>query len=638
MLDTARNFFSVKSICRVLQQMGAHKMNKFDWHISDDQSFPLNVGPITNIFSVKASSDPAFAGMTGAFHPSKSYSMGDVKRIIGTARNYGIFVEPSIDSPGHCSSLMYGSKEVCQRVLGKPMQIIANWELVWGGSLNAPEPVLGYLDVMDDEKCTDVIKVMHSIFQEVYDAFGMRSGRYGRHFNIAADEVSEQIIPAKEYSAYLNKLLNIFSEPHWSRVHVVMWIDPVLALNVSKGENGYEYSESKGNGLELKKFDGRLTLGLWNLWPAVSVEQNNCVMDALSNSECINFNSNYMYMDAGAPQCNWSGYNYDITDTGALTTSYNFYWISALPTIGFQWGGYRGWPIPFSKIYTYNFHWDFTAEPNTGPAAGDPITAPSGITTMFTGAGTGQLHGVGGVGLAVWTETITEGMLDTKLVSNMAAAAELTWKYDESHASDNVNHATYRLHHHLQQLEQAPYYVTAATPAYSGANLERAFPQGCRMVQPVPNRHQLITQEFLDRYYPKWKITIRTGEKDDYAQHSPPCNDLLANINPQGPLGAKALALQPLSSRYAFGAMDADAQPDPTSRVNPWLMEDIGTLLKNKWFPTHIARSNFSSKSELFNSSPFYTDQRDACIELQVINNGLPGQQLSIMGQAYELI
>ena len=223
------------------------------------------------------------------------------------------------------------------------------------------------------------------------------------------------------------------------------------------------YDES--DGLKLKKFDGRLTLGLWNLWPAVSVERNNCVMNVLSNSDCINYNSNYMYMDAGAPQSNLSGYNYDLSATGDLLTSYNFYWISGLPTIGPQWGGYRGWPIPFAKIYTYNFHWDFTGTYD--------VTA---ITpSVHTGTGTAKLSGVGGAGVAVWTETITEGMLDSKLLSNLAAVAELTWKYDESHASDNINHATYRLHHHLQQLEQAPYYVTSATPVYSGANLDRAF-------------------------------------------------------------------------------------------------------------------------------------------------------------------
>ena len=83
MIDTARNFFSTGAICRVLQQMGAHKMNHFDWHISDNQSFPLNVGPITKIFSVTPSSDPTFANMIGAFDPEKSYSASDVKRIIG---------------------------------------------------------------------------------------------------------------------------------------------------------------------------------------------------------------------------------------------------------------------------------------------------------------------------------------------------------------------------------------------------------------------------------------------------------------------------------------------------------------------------------------------------------------------------
>jgi hypothetical protein len=608
MLDTARNFFSASSICRVLQQMGAHKMNHFDWHISDDQSFPLNVGPITKIFSVTPSTDPNFKDMTGAFHPSKSYSQADITKIIGTARNYGIVVEPGIDTPGHCSSLMYGSKQASQKVLSKELQIVANWELVWQGMSNAPEPVIGYLDVSGD-----VIQVIHAIFQEVYDAFQMQSGRYGRRFNINADEVGTQIIPQQKYSAYLNELLTIFTTPAWKEVQISLWIDPVLSLNLSPLGSDYKYTDN----LKLKQFDvdGRLTLGLWNLWPAVTVAQNNAVMDALPNSDCINYNSNYMYMDAGYPGQMWSGYNYDVGSNAnvacqSLQTSFNMYWISALPTIGPQWGGYRGWPVAFGKIYTYNFHWDFTG------------TSPSSIVpSVAAGTGTARLHGVSGAGVAVWTETITQGTLDTKLVSNMAAVAEMTWKYDNSHAPDNLNHATYRLHHHLQQLQQAPYQVTSATPVYSGANLDRPFPQGCRMTIPITDSQQLITQQYLDKNYPAWKIQIRPEYQGMV------CNDLLACINPEGPLGANAIALCPLSSRYVYGSMDPSTDPTKpanatiTGRVNPWLLEEIGKLLHNGIGKNRIGRSNFASDSKLFKDSPFYTDQRDACIQLQAINN-----------------
>jgi hypothetical protein len=613
MLDTARTYFSTAAICRVLQQMGAHKMNHFDWHISDDQSFPLDVGPITHLFSVVPSTDPTFQGMTGAFDPSKSYSMDDVHNIIGTARNYGIVVEPGIDTPGHCSALMYGSKAASAQVLGESIQIVKNWELIWQGMTNAPEPVLGYLDVIDPAMRSKIVKVIHAIFREVYDAFQLQSGRYGRRFNINADEVGATIIPADTYTAYLNQLLSIFSTmtctQDWTQVQISMWIDPVLALNVCDCcDDAYMYTDN----LKLQQFDGRLTLGLWNLWPTVVVEQNNAVMAALPRSECINYNANYMYMDAGYPGQMWSGYNYDIDNCNCseLQTSFNLYWISALPTIGPQWGGYRGWPVAFGKIYTYNFHWDFTG------------TSPSSIVSQVApGTGTAKLQGLAGAGVAVWTETITEGTLDAKLVSNLAAVAEMTWKYDPCHASDNLNHATYRLYHHLRQLEQAPYRVSSATPVYSGANIGRQFPQGCRMTVPVTeNLHGIITQSYLDQHYPEWRIQIRP----EYVGMV--CNNLLVNINPEGPLGADAIAQCPLSARYVYGAMDPSTDPDVganapvTGRVNPWLMEDIGQLLQG-CCSDRLGRSNFAAGSALHDQSCFYTDQRDAPIQLNAINN-----------------
>lgn len=612
MLDTARNFCSTTGVCRVLQQMGAQKMNHFSWHISDNQSFPLNVGPISRLLSVVPSTDPLFEGMIGAFGPDQSYSLRDVRTIIGTARNYGITVEPGIDTPGHCSAFMYGSRAASELVLGKGhgFQMVTYWQTKWQGFNNAPEPVIGYLDIANPVKRASIVRVVHALFDEVYEAFQMGPGRYGRCFNINADEVSTNVISKGAYADYLNALLELFHTPKWTDVRVGMWADAALGINVKADGVAYAYNDT----IHLKALDGRLTIGLWNLWPTVSVDKNNTLARALPRSDVVNFNANCMYMDAGYPGQMWSGYNYDLkpptaSTYSALATSLNQYWISAAPTVGPQWGGFRGWPVAFGKIYTYNFHWDFEGESPT-----------SIVSDVAVGTQTAKLEGIVGASLAVWSETITEGELDGKLVTNMAALAETTWKYDETHAPDNLNHATLRLHAHLQQLSRMPFHVRSATSVYSGANIDRPFPQGCIMTIPTTEPDGTITQAYIDAHYKDWDMQIRS----DYA--SVVNNDILANINPEGPLGANAIALCPLASRYVFGLMETGGGGNQanTGRVNPWLMQDIGTVLRGQCMrerlkPDNVARSNFASSSPHFASSPFYTDQRDAPVTLATI-------------------
>lgn len=633
MIDTARTFFSVDSICQMVRKMGVHKLNHLDWHISDDQSFPLNVGPLTKIFSIVPSTDPNFLHMTGAFHPDKAYHLHDVQKIIRTAFNYGIVVEPGIDTPGHCSALMYGSKAASQRVLGTPIQIIRNWEMLYQGEANSPEPVSGYLDVTDPTKRTQVLRIIHAMFEEVYDAFEMGTGRYGRRFNINADEVRSFVIPNAAYTQYLNELLQLFTTPRWEKVQLSMWIDPVLTLNLTQVKTAdgrftddYTYEDK----VQLKRFDGRLTLGLWNLWPSVSVAKNNAVMENLPQSESINYNATTLYLDAGSPGTNLQGYSYDwkpdtLVDENSTTlkTLLNSFWISASSTQGPQYAPqpYRGWAISFGQIYTYNYLWDFTSPVNEATGASlSPTTVQAYIAK---GTGTAKLKNCTGAGVALWSESANEGNVDFKIVANMAALSEMTWKYRADHAPDNLAHATYRLHYHLKQLRQPPYDVTSPTQVYSGSNIERQFPQGCAMTIPLDDPFGNIPQSYIDVHYANWKITIL----DEY--QGMVNNNLLYNINPEGPHGAKAIAQCPLSVRFAFGKMSVKngdtvaTQEAPYDRVNNFLMEDIGKLLSGQVESTsRVGRSNFASSSPHFTASPFFTDQRDVCIKLEQINTG----------------
>ena len=74
MIDTSRHFIPVEILLQNLDAMMYNKMNSFHWHITDDDSFPLQVD-----------SYPDLANNT-AFGAGMTYSSSDVVEVI----NYGI--------------------------------------------------------------------------------------------------------------------------------------------------------------------------------------------------------------------------------------------------------------------------------------------------------------------------------------------------------------------------------------------------------------------------------------------------------------------------------------------------------------------------------------------------------------------
>ncbi|KAJ2790073.1 Glucosamine-6-phosphate isomerase (Glucosamine-6-phosphate deaminase) (GNPDA) (GlcN6P deaminase), partial [Coemansia linderi] len=87
--DTSRNFYSVKSILRILDAMSYNKMNTFHWHVVDSHSWPI-----------ESKTYPALH-QKGAYSSSMTYYYNDVKRIIKYAKDRGIRVIPEFDVPGH---------------------------------------------------------------------------------------------------------------------------------------------------------------------------------------------------------------------------------------------------------------------------------------------------------------------------------------------------------------------------------------------------------------------------------------------------------------------------------------------------------------------------------------------------------
>ncbi|KAG1799299.1 glycoside hydrolase family 20 protein [Suillus plorans] len=88
-LDTSRNYYPVSDILRTLDAMSWVKINTFHWHITDSQSFPLEVAQYPEL------------AINGAYSPQEVYTASDVQYIVQYAAARGIDVMMEIDTPGH---------------------------------------------------------------------------------------------------------------------------------------------------------------------------------------------------------------------------------------------------------------------------------------------------------------------------------------------------------------------------------------------------------------------------------------------------------------------------------------------------------------------------------------------------------
>jgi hexosaminidase len=94
LLDTARHFLPVHAIMHVLDGMAYNKMNVLHWHITDSESFPIEIP-----------GHPELSGKGAYAGASTTYTAEQVRSIIGAANQRGIRVMPEIDSPGHMASV-----------------------------------------------------------------------------------------------------------------------------------------------------------------------------------------------------------------------------------------------------------------------------------------------------------------------------------------------------------------------------------------------------------------------------------------------------------------------------------------------------------------------------------------------------
>lgn len=111
MLDVVRHFFGVAEIKRILDLLALQKINRFHWHLSDDQGWRIEIKKyprLTEIGSKRKQtqvdgwlfSKPVFDGI-----PHEGfYTQDEVREVVAYARENFIEVIPEIDAPGHATA------------------------------------------------------------------------------------------------------------------------------------------------------------------------------------------------------------------------------------------------------------------------------------------------------------------------------------------------------------------------------------------------------------------------------------------------------------------------------------------------------------------------------------------------------
>lgn len=100
MIDTARHFLPLSAIRKVIDSLVYSKLNVLHWHMTDDNSFPMQSRSHEKLW-------------LGAFSSSERYRLKDIELIVEYARLRGVRVIVEFDMPGHNRSWCKGVPEIC---------------------------------------------------------------------------------------------------------------------------------------------------------------------------------------------------------------------------------------------------------------------------------------------------------------------------------------------------------------------------------------------------------------------------------------------------------------------------------------------------------------------------------------------
>ncbi|KAF7548371.1 hypothetical protein G7Z17_g7094 [Cylindrodendrum hubeiense] len=159
LLDVARSWFEVDDIKHTIDAMAWNKMNRLHLHVTDSQSWPLEIPALPKLAE------------EGAYRKGLSYSPEDIKGIYEYGVHRGVEVIMEIDMPGHIGVVELAYKDLIVAYNEKPYQ----W---W-----CAEPPCGAFRM----NSTAVYDFLDTLFEDLFP----RIAPYTAYFHTGGDELNK---------------------------------------------------------------------------------------------------------------------------------------------------------------------------------------------------------------------------------------------------------------------------------------------------------------------------------------------------------------------------------------------------------------------------------------------------------------
>lgn len=112
-LDVSRHFFPAEDVMKLLSTMAAYKLNRFHWHLTDDQGWRFPVKGYPEL--TRKGAGPRYEGdqqMSSGEGIEGSYTEQDIRDVLDFAKARHIQVIPEVDVPGHVAAAVAAYPEL----------------------------------------------------------------------------------------------------------------------------------------------------------------------------------------------------------------------------------------------------------------------------------------------------------------------------------------------------------------------------------------------------------------------------------------------------------------------------------------------------------------------------------------------
>ena len=155
MLDEGRHFYGKEEIKKIIDVMAAYKMNRFHWHLTEDQGWRIEIKKYPKLTEVGAWRDSKVCAW-GDVKPDGEryggfYTREDVKEVVEYAKERFVEIVPEVDIPGHSQAAVASYPEFLACDPENKHEVWL-WQGVSGDVINVANPLAVQFakDVIDE--------------------------------------------------------------------------------------------------------------------------------------------------------------------------------------------------------------------------------------------------------------------------------------------------------------------------------------------------------------------------------------------------------------------------------------------------------------------------------------------------------